>query len=229
MKRREALALTEELLRATFLEMFGDPVANPKGWPTRSVRSMCESVQYGTSEKANEERRGIAILRMNNLSSIGRIDMTDIKWVELPDDARESLQLKHGDVLFNRTNSPELVGKTAMWRDDTAEFPAVFAGYLIRLRTDEEQVLPDYLAAAMNMPGTKRVLRSIAKVAINMANISASDLDRITLAQPPRDRQIAFRDAATAILREEKKLSTSEPHLDALFASLQHRAFRGEL
>src|SRR5262249_35500138 len=93
-RRKEVIDLTEDLLRSTFLEMFGDPVINPKEWPMSSVTELCESKQYGTAEKANSNGRGLPVLRMSNLTYAGDIDITELKWVELPAREAEKLALQ---------------------------------------------------------------------------------------------------------------------------------------
>ncbi|MFT3695701.1 MAG: restriction endonuclease subunit S [Kofleriaceae bacterium] len=178
-RRKEAIALTAELLYSAFLDMFGDPVTNPRGYPLKPVTDLCASTQYGTAEKANSDARGIPVLRMNNLTYAGDIDISDLKWVELDDTEAGKLDLRDGDVLFNRVNSLELVGKTAAWRGRPG---FTFAGYLIRLRPREDLAVGDYIAAAMNMPSIKRRLMAMAKPSINMANISASESRSLVLA-----------------------------------------------
>lgn len=223
-KRREALALTEDLLRSTFLEMFGDPVTNPKGWPMRSVLKLSESTQYGTAEKANEEGRGLPVLRMGNLTYEGRIDLGALKHVELSAADQQKLDLRDGDVLFNRTNSIELVGKTAAWHHGPG---FTFAGYLIRLRMTPKVALGDYVVAAMNSASGKRLLRATAKPSINMANLSTKDLGRIVIAVPPLALQQRFRSVASAIQAQRAVYARALGESDRLFAALVDRAFRG--
>ena len=83
---------------------------------------------------------------MNNITRDGQIDMSDLKYIGLAEGKRDRFLVRTGDVLFNRTNSPELVGKTAIFRHST---PMAFAGYLIRLRANSSND-PEYLAAFLN-------------------------------------------------------------------------------
>jgi type I restriction enzyme S subunit len=103
---------TADLIPALFHEMFGDPSTNPKAWPTRPAGELMKECEYGTSQKANEEGRGVPVLRMGNLTTKGQLDLRDWKTVELSNDELAKQRLHPGDVLFNRTNSRELVGKT---------------------------------------------------------------------------------------------------------------------
>lgn len=224
-KRKEAIALIDELLRSAFLEMFGDPVTNPKGWPVRSVDDLCETKQYGTAEKANERRDGLPVLRMNNLTYSGEVDLTDLKWVPLGERERAKLDLRDGDVLFNRVNSLELVGKTAVWHHGDGY---TFAGYLIRLRFGGA-ALGDYVSAAMNMPSMKRTLMGIAKPSINMANISGSDLARVNVPVPPIHVQRKYRDFRRRLHDWRGVLNGYAAEAEDLFNTLVARAFSGEL
>ena len=221
-KRKEAIALTEDLLRSTFLEMFGDPVVNPKGWRVRSVTELCASKQYGTAEKANTEGRGMPVLRMNNITYAGDINIRDLKWVELSAAESEKLDLQDGDILFNRVNSHELVGKTAVWHGGPGY---TFAGYLIRLRIRAEDATGDYVSAAMNMPSMKRRLMAMAKPSINMANISGSDLERLYIPVPPVGAQREYGRFRASIINLRSRYVRSATEGDALFSSLVARSF----
>lgn len=225
-KRQEAIALTEELLRSTFLEMFGDPATNPKGWRTVPMTNVVSETQYGTAEKANSERIGIPVLRMNNITYSGEINLEDIKWCSINSEDEAKFTVQRGDLLFNRTNSPELVGKTAVWRSDEKY---AFAGYLVRVRFQTAQVLSEFVSAYLNSSFGKRYLFEKAKPSNNMSNFSASEFLKIPLLLPPVELQehfVSIADAArTSITRLEGAIKDS----DNLFNSLLQRAFRAEL
>jgi len=223
-KRRAALAQLDELVKSIFIEMFGDPAANPKGWPICNIGYLLESASYGTSEKS-EAIGGYPVLRMNNITRTGEMDLTDLKFMDLADSQKERYLVQVGDVLFNRTNSAELVGKTAIFRDTR---PMAYAGYLIRLRVNKQND-PEYLSAFLNTDYSKRMLRGMCKSIIGMANINATEIQAMKIPQPPLSLQQEFarRVAAVEKLKTVHKASLAE--LDALFASLQYRAFRGEL
>jgi len=222
--RRMALAKLDNLTQAIFLDMFGHPATNPKGWRIARIGDLLESASYGTSEKARSSG-AYAVLRMNNITSNGELDLTDLKYMDLADDQRDRYLVRRGDVLFNRTNSADLVGKSAIYRSPA---PMAYAGYLIRLR-----VKPDtdgeYLAAFLNTGYAKRVLRGMCKSIIGMANINATEVQSIKIPKPDAALQRAF---AARIAHIEKMRATTRAllakHAD-LFSSLQSRAFRGEL
>ena len=170
--RKKAIALTEELLRSTFLDMFGDPVTNPKGWDIVPMKSVVLETQYGTSAKSNTEQNGLPILRMNNITYAGEIDLNDIKWCQIQESDESKYTTKRGDLLFNRTNSPELVGKTGVWRSDDKY---AIAGYLVRVRFQENQANSEYVSAYLNSSYGKKYLYEKAKPSNNMSNFSAKE------------------------------------------------------
>ena len=182
MLRRRAADRMREFVPALFMTMFGDPIENPKGWLTERLGNCCLQVQYGTSTKANDRGVGMPVLRMGNVTYGGELDHADLKHIELSDPDIEKYGLRKGDILFNRTNSRELVGKTGLW---DGRFPAVPASYFVRLRLDESRVDPTFVWAAMNSAGMKRRLFAMARGAIGQANINARELRSIQLPLPP--------------------------------------------
>jgi type I restriction enzyme S subunit len=152
------------------------------------------------------------------------MNLTDLKFMQLTARHRERYIVRAGDVLFNRTNSPDLVGKTAIYRNMK---PMAYAGYLVRLRTNGEND-PEYLSSFLNTGYAKRMLRGMCKSIIGMANINATEIQAMRIPQPSLALQNEFarRVAAVEKLKAAHRASLSE--MDALFASLQHRAFQGE-
>lgn len=175
-KRREALALLDDLTQSIFFEMFGDPAVERTPWPVQTVGDLLESAQYGTSAKAGVVGK-FPILRMGNLTTNGRVTLTDLKYIDLPPRDEAKYTVREGDVLFNRTNSAELVGKTAVFREHKS---MAFAGYLVRLRVREPHQ-PEYVSAFLNGRYGKAVLRGMAKSIVGMANINAKEVQSIRL------------------------------------------------
>jgi type I restriction enzyme S subunit len=224
-QRRQALAHLDTLTQSIFLDMFGDPVTNPKGWPVGPIRDLLESASYGTSEKSSSEGE-FPVLRMNNLTRTGELDLRDLKYMDLPLASRDRYLAKPGDVLFNRTNSAELVGKTAMVPEGARQL--AYAGYLVRLRVNQENE-PVYLARFLNTPYAKSTLRNMCKSIVGMANINAKEIQAMKIAVPPLPLQQTFATRIQAIEALKATHRAALAELDALFASLQQRAFAGEL
>jgi len=115
--------------------------AIPAQWEWMALGEMAIRTDYGTSQKAHEEPRGVAVIRMNNIQH-GRLDLSSLKYVPSDTEKLNELTLMPGDLLFNRTNSYELVGKMAVFREG-GEY--TFASYLIRVRLDPALAIPEYV------------------------------------------------------------------------------------
>lgn len=224
-KRQQAIQLADDFLRAVFLDMFGDPVSNPKGFPVGTIRDLVDTANYGSSAKASESEGEFPMLRMGNITYSGAIDFNNLKYVDLSKKDQPKYLIVKDDLLFNRTNSKELVGKTAVYdRDDVA----AIAGYLIRVRMNEKGN-PYYVSGYLNSTNGKSTLQSMCKSIVGMANINAQELQDIQILLPPIERQNKY----AAIFKETKQrlqsYIKSEGGLTDLFSSLSQKAFRGEL
>ena len=186
-KRKAQLDKLDELVKSRFVEMFGDPVSNPKGWDKGTIRDVITEAKYGTSKPAVEGGT-FKYLRMGNITYDGHLDLTDLKYIDIPDSEIEKYLVKKGDVLFNRTNSKELVGKTCVFDVDE---PMVIAGYIIRIRVNDK-VLPEYLSAVLNSRYGKQTLAEMCKAIVGQANINAQELQNIAILIPPIELQMRF-------------------------------------
>jgi type I restriction enzyme S subunit len=223
-KRRESIVMLDEFLRATFLDMFGDPVTNPKGWPITCIGNLAEKVNYGTSAKAGQNGE-FPILRMGNITYSGGWNFSSLKYIDFSEKDKEKYLIYKGQILFNRTNSRDLVGKTAVYREDS---PMAFAGYLVRMTTNN-LAHPEYIAAFMNYPTTKQWLKDKCKSIVGMANINAKEFQAIKLPKPPVEIQNDYASIVDKTMTIKRKLSDSLEQLDAQFDALVQRAFKGEL
>ena len=157
------------LVKSRFVEMFIS-----SSWPVATIGECATDIHYGTSEKASTEGKYV-YLRMNNIGDDGSLDLSDTKRITLEGKALSNCLVRKGDLLFNRTNSREKVGKTCVF---CFEELMVIAGYIIRVRLDD-RVDSTYLAAYMNLSSTKALLRGMAKGAVHQANINAKQLASI--------------------------------------------------
>ena len=220
-----ARELIGEFIPALFVRMFGDPVENPMRWRVRALGDICTLTQYGTSRKANDRSEGVPVLRMGNITYRGDLDCTDLKCVVLTGSEFEKYALRAGDILFNRTNSKELVGKTGVW---DGRFEAVAASYFIRLRLDETRVLPIYVWAFMNSAAMKHRLFAAARDAIGQANINAKEVKSLPLPAPPLSRQRSFCELIAQTLAMEETASNSADVASALSTSLMNRLLKAD-
>lgn len=228
-KRGEGIRLSEELLCSTFVEMFGDPVANPKGWPIRRLEEINGDMTYGTSVKCDSENGGSAlpVLRIPNILH-GRIDWTDLKYASLESRETEQLLLTPGDLLFVRTNgNPEYIGRCAMFSGDTR---ALFASYLIRVRLrPDAEYRPEFVRFVATMPSYRSLMVTEARTTAGNYNISTQGLRRLKLIAPPLEQQDRFLRFAAKTSRILAKREEATAAAAALFDSLVQRAFSGDL
>ena len=150
----------------------------PKEWKIANVGIIAKSIQYGTSEKADKNFNGIAVLRMGNIDD-GKLNFDDLKYY--PDNWKDSKKflLDDGDVLFNRTNSAELVGKTAVYRKFHP--PAVFAGYLIRVKIIDGVYLPLLLSHFINSIFGKLYIKKVVSQQVGQANVNSKKLSDMSI------------------------------------------------
>jgi type I restriction enzyme S subunit len=156
----------------------------PEDWEVVRLGDVTKEIIYGISKKGEKEGR-YPILRMNNLED-GKINCLDLQYVGLEDIEFEKFKLEKGDILFNRTNSLELVGKTALFNLD-GNF--VFASYLLRIRTLKDKLLPEFLNYYFNFEKTQKELKTLAYRGASQVNISASRLSGKLIPLPPLPEQ----------------------------------------
>lgn len=163
-----------------FLNQSGADLSQSK-YPVVELGTLVELVQYGTSEKANKSRDGVAVIRMNNIVD-GELNLEKLKHLRLPKHETEKLLLRNGDILFNRTNSKELVGKCAVFH---ASGEYIFASYLIRLRVNFSKVNPHFLAYVINSPIGRQQINALSRQIIGQANINSVELRGLRVPLPP--------------------------------------------
>ena len=185
--RKQELKAYDELIKSRFIEMFGVYPANPMGWEIGTIRDIVTEVRYGSSRPAVDGGK-YPYLRMNNITYGGELDLSDTKRIDIPDNELEKCTVRRGDVLFNRTNSKELVGKTCVYDRDEL---MVLAGFVIRIRV-KDRILPEFLSAFLNTDFSKQMLFGMCKTAIGQANINAQELQNIGLYLPPVELQRRF-------------------------------------
>ena len=214
----------DALTQSYFLEMFGDPVRNKKGWEVTSIRELCSEVKYGTSEKSIENGT-FSYLRMNNITYGGYMDFSNLKYIDIPEKDLHKYLVKKGDILFNRTNSKELVGKTGLI---TTDQEYIIAGYLIRVRTNE-LANPYYIWAHLNSKWSKMTLNNMCKNIVGMANINAQELQDIQILKAPILLQNQFAERVQIIETQKQQAQEALAKSEDLFQGLLQRAFKGEL
>ncbi len=200
--------------------MFGIYPANPKGWETGTIRDVVSDVRYGSSRPAVDGGK-YPYLRMNNITYGGELDLSDTKRIDIPDNELDKCTVRRGDVLFNRTNSKELVGKTCVYnRDDMM----VLAGFVIRVRVSE-RILPEFLSEFLNTEFSKQMLLAMCKTAIGQANINAQEMQNIGLYLPPIELQRKFVQFKEQTDKSKVAVQKALDEAQLLFDSLMQKYF----
>ena len=223
-KKKLANEKLDEFLKSTFIDMFGDPEFNNKNWEKVVIRDVVQDVKYGTSSKAGLTGT-YPILRMGNLTYNGAIVLDDLKYIDLKESEIDKYTVHKGDILFNRTNSKELVGKTAVYRGTNT---VAFAGYLVRVRTNNLAHY-EFLSAFMNSSYMKKKLQMKCKNIVGMANINAQEFQDFDIYLPPIDLQNQFAQIVQKVEAQKEKNQKVIEQMDNLFNSLMQQAFNSSL
>jgi len=202
----------------------------PEGWVWTRVREISEFIQYGTSEKARNDPSGIPVVRMGDIQD-GKLVFQNLKYFPADWPAQDDFVLQDGDVLFNRTNSAELVGKTAVYR--SAHPRSVFASYLIRVRVNTEAYNPDILALFINSYYGRRYITSVASQQVGQANVNGTKLSLMPISLPSLPEQSKMVEEIERCLsvadQVEKTAEQSLKQGDRFRQSILKRAFEGKL
>lgn len=218
--RKQQIAKLDELVKVRFVEMFGTFPANPFRWDTGKIQDVVSDVRYGSSRPAVEGGK-YPYLRMNNITYSGELDLRDTKRIDIPDSELDKCTVRRGDVLFNRTNSKELVGKTCVYNRDEL---MVLAGFVIRVRINE-RIRPEVLSAFLNMDFSKRMLIGMCKTAIGQANINAKELQNIDIYIPPIELQDQFVTLKNKVDQQKQTVQQSLEKLELMKKALMQEYF----
>jgi type I restriction enzyme S subunit len=199
-------------------------------WSTVRLSEVTEGQVYGTSAKATTDPSGVPVLRMGNIRA-GKLDLADLKY--LPSDHPDvpKLALREGDLLFNRTNSPELVGKAAVFNQGPD--PTVFASYLIRVRLRPGECDPGWASLVINGPIGRRYVASVRTQQVGQANVNGTKLAAMPIPLPPLDEQrrrvarVERQDSVIEAIRDT--VEAGERRVLALRRAILDRAFSGKL
>jgi len=225
-RRRAALTKLDELTHSIFLDTFGDPATNPKGWSRTSLERVCTIAgEYGANVTSKEFDAELPrYVRITDITEEGALNDQPVSPGGEPNDWQR-YELAPGDVLFARSGAT--VGKTYVHREHNGS--CVFAGYLIRFRPNRHELLPEYLFA-FTRTGAYRAWVAARQRVVAQPNINAKQYGHeLLIPLPPIRLQEAFAARMEHIEGMKSLLRISRTHLDALFAALQDTAFRGEL
>lgn len=222
-KREEGIRLTEELLRSTFLKMFGDPA-------TTDVKPLVELAEVVSGVTKGRKLNGRAItvpyLRVANVQD-GFLNLDEIKTIEALPDEVQSLSLKMGDIVMTEGGDHDKLGRGAIWSAPIAN--CIHQNHVFRVRVDRRSILPTYFAEFLRTPQAKQYFLRCAKKTTNLASINMTQLRGLPVPVPSISTQRHFEDAAKTINQIAATRKRAVANAESLFGSLVQRAFRGEL
>ena len=222
-QRRTALALLDSLTQSLFLDMFGDPVANPKGLPICELQRLCTRITDGTHQSPAWQKSGIPFLFISNIVE-GQINFDTHKFISADTHAEltKRCPIEIGDVLYTTVGS---YGNAAVV--STKELFA-FQRHIAHIKPDRSKLDSRFLAAMIQSPGVRQQVDKVAK-GIAQKTVNLADLKGLSVFWPPLPLQQTFATRIAAIEALKATHRRALAALDALFASLQQRAFAGAL
>lgn len=226
-KRRQTIALLDDIAQSIFLDMFGDPASNLRNWDVVPLGEI-SSVQGGlqVTSKRNSLPIEVAYLRVANVYR-NHLNLEEIKTMRVTERELARTALEKGDLLVVEGHgNPQEIGRVAQW--DSSIVPCVHQNHLIRVRLDE-CARPAYILALLNSIGGRRHLLRSASTTSGLNTISTADVKATPIMLPPQALQDEYVRRAEQVNQARAAMCASLQELDELFLSLQARAFRGKL
>jgi type I restriction enzyme S subunit len=223
-KRREAMRQTDHLAHVIYQERFGEPVTNPKGLECKVIGELGVHMEYGPRfyNEAYSDT-GVRVVRITDLAENGTLDFDSMPKLDVSERELQKHRSRRGELLFARTGAT--VGKVALVSDSD---PVCIPGaYFIRLRFPAE-VDPVFAWYSLRTTSIQRIVTERSRQSAQQ-NFSGPGLRRLPFLLPAIDQQREFARVVAAVCHLTSENNAHLAKLDALFASLQHRAFRGEL
>lgn len=226
-QRKESIRLLDEFLKSTFLEMFGDPVRNEKGWDVTSL-SEFGSLKNGLNYTKSESGVNVRCLGVGDFKEYSKLtDMESLQILSLTSEPNKEYFLKDGDLVFVRSNgNRELVGRCLLVFPKSNK--VTFSGFCIRYRIEKNGLNPVLISHLFRVPTFRNSMLSGGKGA-NIQNISQQTLEKLKIPIPPIELQTQF----AKIVEKTESLKTqyqqSLQELENLYGSLSQKAFRREL
>lgn len=227
-KRQQAIDLADDFLRSVFLDMFGDPVTNPKGWEIVELREHIARANNGLSRRRKiEENIGDIVLRLQDVHYDGIRFGKELNRIALEDSEKARFELESGDLLFIRVNgNPEYVGRSAVF--EGFDEPVYHNDHLIRLKM-KSSFNPKFLSYTFNHPGGKAIISTKTKTSAGQHTISQGGIESLEIFYPPRELQEMFVKIQDSLQSQLILCGNSGKGVESLFNSLSQKAFAGEL
>ena len=223
-KRKEAIRLTEELLKSTFLEMFGDPVTNPKGWEIKKLEEVTTKITDGVHSRPNYTEQGVPFISVKDITT-GELKFDDCKFISEEDHKKYKKRCNPdlGDILYTKVGAT--YGRPALV-NVKSEFSLYVSVCLIKPQRD--LIFPEFLKEALATPALKRQADRSIK-GIGVPDLHLNMIKDFIVPVPPIYKQKEFLEIASKIQSSKESLTSCSQESENLFNSLLQRAFRGEL
>ncbi len=227
-QRKKHLQQLDDLLKSVFLDMFGDPVRNEKGWPINPLATyMSEQPNNGLYKPQSSYGSGTKIIRIDSFYD-GIVQNIDVlKRVETTDAELLKFNIRPFDVLVNRVNSIEYLGKIGVV--PAISEPMVYESNMMRFRLNHEAMFPVFLMYFWRTPYLKSQINSKAKKAVNQASVNQQDVLGLLIPGPPIELQRKFVSIFEKVEGIISCYQASLTDLEALYGALSQKAFKGEL
>lgn len=228
-KRREALAQLDRLTQAIFIDMFGDPVGNPRQWPNAAVLGDVADIVSGVTKGRRlngADVRSVPYLAVANVQDKS-LNLSIVKEIEATEDEITRYRLQKNDLLLTEGGDPDKLGRGTLWQNELPE--CIHQNHIFRVRLKSDEIHPVFLNWLVGSERGKKYFLRSAKQTTGIASINMTQLRGFPLLVPPMPLQLEFASRLEDLASIRSRQTNALEEMDCLFASLQHRAFRGEL
>ncbi len=206
--------------------------AQPECWTSTTIGALLIDLRYGTSKKCDYSASGTPVLRIPNIADHGKIIHEDMKSVHFDANEVAKLALRAGDILIIRSNgSVEIVGKAGLVTK--REEGMLFAGYLMRLRMNQEVILPAFARICLASPEQRQRIEVTSRSTSGVNNINSDEVRALPLLLPPLDEQMEIAGRVEKLFafadRVEARIEQARLSVERLSPAIVAKAFRGEL
>jgi type I restriction enzyme, S subunit len=228
-KRQAALAQLDFLAQAIFIDLFGDPTTNPKEWPDSKSLGEIADIVSGVTKGRNlqgQSVREVPYLAVVNVQDRS-LNLSTVKTIEATEDEIERYKLMPNDLLLTEGGDPDKLGRGTLWNSEIPE--CIHQNHIFRVRITSPDVHPLFLNWLVGSQRGKRFFLRSAKQTTGIASINMTQLRSFPMLFPPMTLQHDFAHRVGILEKLKDRHRASLAEMNSLFATLQDRAFRGEL
>lgn len=219
-----ARAKARAIIPALFLDIFGDPATNPKGWRALTLGdALLSGPQNGLYRPACDYGEGTRILRIDSFDDGSISDQRSLKRLRIDAASIEKFGLREGDIVVNRVNSPPQLGKSILVPQ--LEEPTAFESNMMRMRVNPELLIPVVVGTMLQLASVRQALIRNAKHAINQSSINQGDVMGVGVFAPPLPLQTAFAEQTQRLEATARALDTAAAKSETMAAALSAQVF----